>query len=223
MYETEIIDLKKIPVFSLADVSQIVSGKDYAKKLIKKWVISNKIKKIKKNAYTFHEDPFLISPFLLKPSYITSASSLSYHNLITQIPKDVFCFTTKQDRKFIFKTDIYYFNTPYFFGFEIQKYENFDLPIATPEKAIIDSFKIVPISIFEEAIENINLKNMLAYLKTIRKTSLVKRIGYLLEENGFNVYGELKEFINIKYIPLEPLNKPIGSKNKKWRLIINAK
>ena len=36
MYESRVLKLKEIPVFSLSDISQIVSGKEYAKKLLKK-------------------------------------------------------------------------------------------------------------------------------------------------------------------------------------------
>src|SRR3989338_9353051 len=98
MYESKLQKLREVPVFSLADISQIVSGKEYAKKLLRRMVLSNDIKKIKRDKYTFYDDPFLISTFINKPSYISSVSALSYHKLISQIPKDVFCFTLKKDK-----------------------------------------------------------------------------------------------------------------------------
>ena len=64
---------------------------------------------------------------------------------------------------------------------------------------------------------------MITYLKKIKKSSIVKRVGYLMERNGYNVYGRLKKFINYKYIPLDPLVKREGKKNKRWRLVINIK
>lgn len=221
MYEFKITKLKEMPAFSLASISQIVSSKEYAKKLVRRLVKSNDLFKIKRDLYSFYDDPFLVSSFLLKPSYISSVSALSYHKLITQLPRNIFCFTPKQKKKFSFITEILFFHTNYFFGFEIEKYENFILPIATPEKAIIDSLSIVPISVFEEAIEKIDLERMLAYLKKIRKSCFVKRIGYLLENNGFDVYDKLKKFINNKYICLDPIAKKEGKKDKKWKLIIN--
>ncbi|MBS3090590.1 hypothetical protein J4433_02345 [Candidatus Pacearchaeota archaeon] len=223
MYELKIAKLREMPVFSLADISQIVSGKEYAKKLAKRLVKANALFKIKRGLYTFYDDPFLVSSFLLKPSYISSASALSYHKLITQLPKDIFCFTSKQKKKLDFVTEILFFHTNYFFGFEMQKYENFILPVATPEKAVIDSLGILPISVFEEAMEKIDLERMLAYLKKIGKSCFTKRIGYLLEKNGFDVYDRLKKGINNKYILLDTIAKKEGAKDKRWKLIINVR
>ena len=77
-------------------------------------------------------------------------------------------------------------------------------------------------SIFEEAFDSIDKKVMIEYLKRIKKSSLIKRVGYLMEKNGYEVYDELKKYINYRYIPLEPLSKNKGKKDKKWRLIINT-
>ncbi len=222
MYESKILKLKEVPVFALSDIAQIVSGKEYAKKLLRKLKKSGEIKKIRKNIYTFHEDDFLISTFLLKPSYISSVSALSYHKLISQIPKDTFCFTTKEKKTMNFNSDILFFNTKYFFGFKSEEYMGFKIPIACIEKAIIDSIGVVPISIFEEAIEKIDINVMLELLKKIKKSSIIKRIGYLLEKNGFQV-EKLRKNINNKYIYLDPLAKKKGSRNKKWKVIINVK
>ncbi|MBI2630585.1 hypothetical protein HYW76_05795 [Candidatus Pacearchaeota archaeon] len=222
MYELELIKLKNTPLFSLSDVSQIVSGKEYAKKLVKRLVMNKRILKIKRNAYTFYEDPFLISTFLVKPSYISGVSALYYHKLITQIPRDIFCFTVKQEKKFHFFEDIYFRHSNFFWGFEMQKYESFTIPIATPEKAIIDSIGITPLSIIEEAFEKIDIEKMIQYLKKIKKSSIIKRAGYLLEKKGYNVYSKLNKYINNKYIVLDPLAKKTGKRDKNWRIIINV-
>ena len=223
MYESKVMALKGIPVFSLSDVSQIVSGKDYAKKFLRRLVSSGEIKRIKKDAYTFHEDPFLVSTFLVRPSYISSVSALAYHRIITQIPRDVFCFTQGKQRKFKFISEINFIHTNHFFGFENQKYEGFGLPIASPEKAIIDSINTAPFSVFDEAIEKVDLERMLEYLRRIGKSSVTKRVGYLLEENGFDVYEKLKSGLNGRYVCLDPLARKTGARDKKWRLIVNTK
>ena len=223
MYESRILKLKNVPVFSLADISQIVSGKEYAKKLLRKMVLYDEIKRIKKNIYTFYDDPFLISTFINKPSYISSVSALSYHKIISQIPKDIFCFTLKKEKNINFTSEIKFIQTKYFFGFDDLEYLNFKIPIATPEKAIIDSIGLVPISLMEEAFENININKMLEYLKKIKKSSILKRIGYLLEEHNLDIYKKIKKYINNKYIYLDPLAKKYGKRDKRWKLIINTK
>jgi len=223
MYESRILKLREVPVFSLADVSQIVSGKEYAKKLLRKMVLSNEIRRIKKDKYTFYSDPFLISTFLNKPSYISSVSALSYHKIISQIPKDVFCFTLKKEKNIHFISEIRFIQTKYFFGFDDLEYLNFKIPISTPEKAIIDSIGLIPISLIEESFENINIERILEYLKKIKKSSIIKRIGYLLEKHNLDIYNKINRYINNKYIYLDPLAKKYGKKDKKWKLIINIK
>ena len=74
----------------------------------------------------------------------------------------------------------------------------------------------------EEAFSEINSDKLISYLKKIKKSSIVKRIGFLAERNGFEVYDELKAFINNRYIFLDPLKAKKGKKNKRWRLIENG-
>ena len=223
MYELKILKhFKDIPVFSLSDVTQIIKNKDYAKKFLKMEVEKGDIKKIMRDVYTLHDDAFLVSTFVIRPSYISSISALSFHKSITQIPNAVFCFTTKTKKEINFIQKVYYFPTKYFFGFELKTYRNFKIPVATIEKAIIDSIGIVPLSIIEEAFSEVDLNKLISYLKKIKKSSIIKRIGFLAERNGFEVYDELKEFINNRYIFFDLLKAKRGKKNKRWRLIENG-
>lgn len=220
MYEADVIEhFSKVPVFTLSDVSQLITNRDYAKKFISGMVRKNKVNRIRKNLYTFHDDPFLVATYILKPSYISSVSSLSYHHLITQIPKEVFCFTPKPTRKYFFRELIRFHHTKYFFGFEMNKYLDHVIAIATPEKAAIDSIGKVPLSVIDEAFEDMDHEKMICYLHKIKKSSIIKRIGYMLEVHGFDVFPELSRYINDKYIPLDPIAKHGGTKNGKWKLI----
>lgn len=223
MYETRILEsFKEMTVFRLADITQIIQNREYAKKFLRRMVREGKIKKVKRDFYTLYEDPFLVSTYLIKPSYISGVSALSFHHLITQIPKDVFCFTTKKKETIKFISEIRFFNTKYFFGFEMKEYGKFSIPIATPEKAIIDSIGITPVSVFEEAFEKIDTDTLTEYLKKIKKGSIVKRIGYLAEKKGFDIYEQLKKFVNNKYILLDPLAKRKGDSDKKWKVVVNG-
>lgn len=220
MYEAEILEnFSKMPVFSLSDVNQIINNRGYSKKFLKRMCDKKRVIKIKKNFYTLKKDDFLISTFLVKPSYISSASALSYYKMISQIPNEIFCATSKKTQK---TGKINFFHTNYFFGYKYENYENYKILIAEPEKAIIDSFSIIPVSIFEEALEEIDVNKMVSYLKKIKKSSIVKRAGYLMEKKGYKVFDSLKNMINYKYIHLDPLLKNKGKKDKKWRIIDNV-
>lgn len=221
MYEADIIaHFSKVPVFSLADASQIIKNREYAKKALTRMAKTKRIMRIKKDLYTFHNDTFLISTFLVRPSYISGASALSYHKAITQIPNEVFCITAKPPKSYFFVENIRFHNTKFFFGFEVEEHLGFKVPVATIEKALIDSIGYVPISVIEEAFDNVNIERMIEYLKKIKKSSTAKRIGYLLEAHGHDVFGALKKYMDKKYIPLDSLVTRKGEKNRKWHVII---
>lgn len=221
MYEADIIaHFSKVPVFSLADASQIIKNRSYAKKALSRMTRAKRIIRIKKDMYTFHDDAFLISTFLVRPSYISGVSALSHRHAITQIPKEVFCITTKPTKRYFFIENIGFHKTKFFFGFEIEEHLGFKVPVATIEKALIDSVGYVPISVIEEAFDSVNVERMLGYLKKIKKSSTIKRIGYLLEMHGYVVFEKLKKYMDKKYIPLDPLISRKGEKNKRWHVIL---
>lgn len=221
MYELEIMErFSKMPVFSLSDVNQVIGNRVYAKKFLKAQVEKGNISRIRRNIYTVHKDPFITSTFIIRPSYISSVSALSYHKLITQLPNRVFCATAKRSDTVDFGK-ICFFHTNNFFGFSMEDYEGFKIAVADPEKAIIDSFSLVPVSVFEEAFDSVDREKMISYLRKIKKSSLIKRVGYLMEQAGFNAYEELKGMINYKYIGVDPMAELRGEKNTRWRLVIN--
>ena len=218
MYELELIKtVEKMPVFSLADVAKITKSRNYAKKLLSRLTKRKIIKKIMRDMYTTNDDLFLIAPFLYTPSYISCASALQYHGLISQIPNAIFLMTPKRSKKIRYKMHLLYQKTNKYFGFQMVKYQNIWLPIADPEKAFIDSIGIHPLNLIYEALDELNPKKLMLYAK---KTDETKRIGYLFEKN--NIQLKLPKKLSYKYIYLDPLGAKTGEKNKKWRLIINS-
>ncbi|MFH1638141.1 MAG: hypothetical protein ABIB71_06970 [Candidatus Woesearchaeota archaeon] len=223
MYELEITKhFSKVPIFRFADAAQIIQNRQYAKKFLSRMVKENKVFKVKKDYYTLYDDPFLISTFLIKPSYISSVSALGYHRLITQISREVFCFTTKASSSMDFFETVNFIHTRHFFGFEMKPYGGFAIPIATPEKAVIDSISAVPLSVVEEAFESLDKKAMVNCLKKINKPCIAKRIGCLMEKHGHDVYSELKGCLNYRRIFLDPLGRKNGKLNRKWGVIDNT-
>jgi len=221
MYETAVIKhFSKVPVFSLADVAQIISNRGYAKQFVSRMIKKGLMRRVKKGLYSMHDDPFLVSTFLLRPSYISSFSALSFHHKIAQIPNEVFCFTSKEPRRYFFITKINFHHTKFFFGFEKEHYAGFEIPVATPEKAIIDSIGVVPLHIIEDAFSEVDAERMQSYLFRIGKSSVVKRIGYLLEKNGHDVYSRVKKFVDRGYIQLDPVTKNGKKKERRWRLLV---
>ncbi|MCK5333356.1 MAG: hypothetical protein KAJ24_02505, partial [Candidatus Aenigmarchaeota archaeon] len=127
---------------------------------------------------------------------------------------------SKITRKYSFIEKITFHHTKQFFGFETEDYLGFKIHVASPEKAIIDSVGHTPLAAIEDAFNEIDVTRMLAYIKKIKKSSIAKRMGYILESRGHNVFPELRGLLNKKYIFLDPLAKNKTEKNKKWGLIL---
>ena len=131
-----------------------------------------RIYKIERNKYTLYDDPFLLASRIIWPSYISGLVALEYHKLTEQVPQNINVITTKNrgnlkinNVKIIFKK----LKTENFFGYEKMKYSGFEIFIASPEKAIIDS-ALLKMSSFSETMEiilNKKLKTakLLNYLK----------------------------------------------------------
>ncbi len=207
MYESKILSNIKLPVFSLSDVSKLTKSRNYAKVILFRMVKEKTLFRLRKDRYSFSTDPLVYSPYLNYPSYVSCASALSYHGLISQIPNNVFLMTLKRPKSI---KNLIYHKTKYFFGYDKVKINGVNTFIADKEKAFIDSIGIHPLNLIIEALPLLDEEKLLDYAK---RTNQLKRISYLLKK-------EVK--VSNKYIFLDPLAKKIGSKDKKWKLIVNC-
>ena len=78
--------------------------------------------------------------------------------------------------------------------------------MAEPEKAIIDSLisKKVPLDEIISSIKNksIDTKKLINYAIKTKNKSLIKRLGFILEENKYNLQKRLK-FVDNNYVVLD--------------------
>lgn len=86
-------------------------------------------------------DPFAIPEALTTPSptYISLASALYHHGMITQIPAVVYAISLARTNRFknpLGEFSIHHVEPDFFFGFELL--EKSMIKMATPEKALID-------------------------------------------------------------------------------------
>ncbi len=112
-----------------------------------------------------------------------------------------------------------------FFGYEKHRISNTDVFISNIEKTIIDctyfSSKVYLTEINSFINENkkeINTEKLTLYLKKIHSAVLNKRVGYLLERNGISI-SDVE--INKKYDRLNINLGASGTKDRRWKLIIN--
>ncbi|MEW5761163.1 MAG: hypothetical protein AB1779_10415 [Candidatus Thermoplasmatota archaeon] len=227
--------LEKYAVFNTKAVSSILKkDSSYINLLLYRLKKSENIFEIERDKYTTHRDAFLISSRIVWPSYISIWSALRFYNLTEQIPHSVFIVTTRKRRKMEIEfanTKIYFILTKpkYFFGFKKIEFKGFDIFIAEPEKAVIDGmlFKKISLSeiffILKNNIKTLSIDRLLSYAIKTKNKALIKRLGFLLDNLGFDYYNRLKKHVYYPYTPLE-YNLPVGGRyNEKWRIVENVK
>ena len=214
--------LERFTLFTENDVAKIVNkSPKYIRTLLSRLNKEKIIKRIEKGKYTLHDDVLIFASHIVTPSYISLWTALRYYNMTQQQPTSFFILSNVK-RKNINSLNINFLSTKHMFGYKKERYSDFDIFMASPEKAIIDSllFKL-PIEDIKIALEkeSIDFKKLSECAKKTKNKSLMKRLGYLLEKKKKNSY-DLKALDN-NYILLNYLGEKKGKKDKKWKLIIN--
>ena len=139
--------LKDYTIFSLNDIKMIDSS--FYRRRLNEWQDKGYIKKIIRGYYIFSDLEineyvlFEIANKIYNPSYISSEMALSYYHFI---PESVYGITSVSTRRtYSFKTPIAEFiyktvKHQLFFGYNLIKYNNKYIKIASLEKAILDYF-----------------------------------------------------------------------------------
>ena len=210
------------PLFTEKDVFKLTkTTKKYVRTLLSRLLKKGYIYRIERGKYSLYDDPLIFSSHLTKPSYLSLWTALRYHNLTQQQPQAIYVMVQKSKKKIQLKNaTIHFIVTKHFFGYKTERYRDFDIQVADPEKAIIDSLLAhLPLSYIIEAIELLDSPQKLAHyaLKT-KNSSLVKRVGYLLEKYKNSSFGLTYQDYN--YIHLDYHHKKNGKKDKKWKLIL---
>jgi len=218
--------LENYPLFRENDVAKIVNKKpEYVKTLLYRLKEKKIIYRIERGKYTCHDDVLLFASYVCVPSYISLWTAIRYYNLTEQLPKTIFVIVPKSRKSLKFlDISIEFIKTKYFFGFKKDRYRDFDIFIAEPEKAVIDSLlsKKIPLDEIEKVIKTkqLDTKKLLNYATKTKNKSLIKRLGFILEENNIKCEG-LKGFVDANYVLLDLMLNKTGKKNEKWRIIDN--
>ncbi len=220
--------LERYPVFTVNDLARILNKKqEYIKTLLYRLKKRDLVYRLERNKYTIYDDAFLVASLVYFPSYISLWSALRFYNLTEQLPKKIFVVVSVPRKPLKFQdTIIEFIKIKHFFGFKKERYKDFDIFIAEPEKAIIDSFllKKIPFDEIENSVKDkqINKNKLINYALKIKNKTLIKRLGFLLEENNFKC-NKLRKFIDNNYVLLDFALLKKGRKNNKWRIIDNRK
>lgn len=218
--------LQSYPLFTENDVAKIIDkSPGYIKNLLYRIRKQKLIYKIERGKYSVHSDVFVFASSIYIPSYVSLWSALRYYNLTEQMPKTVFVMVPKSRKSLKFQnTQIEFVKTKNFFGFRKTRYIDFDIFMAEPEKAVIDSLLSgkVPFDEIIKAIKSrqLDVEKLINYAIKAKNKALIKRLGYILEDNVLKC-EKLRKHIDNNYALLDLMSGKKGKKNKKWRIINN--
>jgi len=144
-------ELKDFTIFSLNEIKNIEP--DFYRPRLNEWQDKGYIKKIIRGYYLFsdielsEEILFKIANRIYSPSYVSLESALSYYHII---PESVYGITSISTRKtYRFTTSIGEFiyrtlKSTLFFGYDLIKFQEKHLRMASTEKALLDYFYLHP-------------------------------------------------------------------------------
>lgn len=180
------------PVFTVRDLASLLNKKrGYAYLQAYRWKKKKLIFEIEKGKYTLEEDPFLVSSWIVWPSYISGWTALHYYHLTEQLPFTIQVITTKRRNKRIInygnvRLEFTAVKPPFFIGFQRIIQQQKEIFIAEKEKALIDALAARKMSLAEgiEIIKNnkgkISLRKLFYYATMVR--GLTKKLRRRLDD-----------------------------------------
>lgn len=225
--------LRSYPVFTLDTVCNI-NRKDtaYTKLYLNRLVKRGLIIRVQRGKYTVHEDPIIVATHITWPSYISLWHALRYHNLTEQIPENISVLTTSKKslsrielrgRSIVFTT----IPAKYLFGYSKILISGFDVFMADPEKAIVDSVALKKISlteifsIIESEADRLSFRLIVDHVIRTGNIAAAKRIGWMLERIGIDESKDLEDVIYRTGIPLDYSINAKGKMDPKWGVMVN--
>lgn len=217
-------------IFSIEDASRLMDKPiNYTKVYLHRLNSQGYIVRVEKNKYTLSQDAFEVGSNLVFPAYISFLSAHYLHGLTTQIPVLVQIICSKPKKPISFQSmniKFITFQKKKIFGYSKQKFREKYIFLASKEKAIVDSLylpKQCPISETFEALQEkeIELPKLIEFALRMNSIVTLKRLGYLLEKRGIDIYPHFKHKLNARYDLLNPLFPRSKQNSTRWKLNIN--
>ncbi len=219
------------PVFTVNDVSKVIDAdKKYARVYLNRLKAKGVVEAVERDKYVLAgTHPYVAATNLVFPSYMSFLTALHYYRATTQIPRIIYIASTRSKKSLTLKgysLEFIKLKKERFFGYIRERFQGKFIFVAEKEKLIVDSLFLpwyCPVDEIYSAMgdEKLSIDTLVEYGLRMDSVVTLKRLGYLLEKKGIDVYELLKHRLNRKYDLLNPLLPKKGEKNIKWRLIIN--
>jgi len=219
--------IKTKPVFGVQDIERIAfCGRKYAKLITSRLKKGKLIKRVTKNVYTTKDNIFVIASNITCPSYISFWSASYFLGYTEQILNTIQIATTRRLKSIEFEGyKLDFVNMRHFFGYKKIETTEGEIFLVEDEKLLIDAFlkpgKCGNFDEIEKIFTNAKISEdkIVSYLKKIMSQTIIKRVGFLLEETkGIDISQSFK--LDRNYILLNPFSKKWKTTNSKWRIKI---
>ena len=168
------------------------------------------------------------------PSYVSLWAAFEHYGTTTQSPQVIDVINANKSGKRELSLDEGRFESrfvktdkSFLYGIEKSYLDGKVDFIAEKEKAIIDGLLFsdyVPLGEVQEAIKDgIDTDKAIEYASRSKKQVVKKRLGYLLNQEGFDCDPERFDNLSDTYVPLDPSFCRRGEYDSKWRIIDNRR
>ncbi len=209
------------PLFALNDLERKFGhDRNYLRLKLHRMVEKNDLVRVERGKYTVHNDPMIYATYIETPSFFSYWTALRYYDLTNQ-PPSRFHVVTRKNRGDLENTKFH--SSKKIFGYEKKVYRDFYIFMADKERLLLDCLgkSTVPVEELKDLARETDKTKIIAYCQKFRSISLVKRVGYLLENAGKQM-EELQNLIDHNYVPLD-LSKPQqGERNSRWKIVVNT-
>lgn len=148
--------LQQFVSLSVIDLPMIlqISGESRQKTLqqLHQWVKRGLLLHLRRGMYTFADvyrkarlSPFFLANELMRPSYLSTRSALSYYDLIPEMVVQQTSVTTRITKTFQNSFGVFrysFLKKDFFWGYKLVDMEGTSIKIAEPEKALLDFFHL---------------------------------------------------------------------------------
>jgi len=168
------------------------------------------------------------------PSYVSLWAAFEHYGTTTQSPQVIDVINTIKSGKRELSLDEGRFESrfvktdeSFLYGIEKTYLDGKVTFIAKKEKAIIDGLlfnKYVPLGEVQEAIKyGVDTEKAIEYAARSKKQVVKKRLGYLLDQEGYNCDPKRFDDLSETYVPLDPSFPRRGKYDSKWHVIDNRR
>ncbi len=226
----------RVAVFTPSQVSALL-GKDIAgtRVMLSRLTKDGVLIRVKRGHYCLPSAPVLsVASSIYSPSYVSLWAALDYYGTTTQSPKVIDVMNTDYSGKRGLsieegKFTLRFVRTKESFIYGVDKVYLADKAalIADKEKAVVDGLlfnRYLPLNEVVEAIrDGVEVRVAIVYANRSGKQVAMKRLGYLLSQEGFHCSPDDFHGLSDTYVPLDPTFPRKGDYDSEWRIIDNRR